>query len=216
VAAIIGPALIAVGLMATGIGSIGTAADWAWPALLKMGVGLVTTVIPAVWSFTVALLANPIGLVVAGVGLLIGALVMLGMRWGWVKDQFVAAWGVIRSVWDGITGAVMSVVSIITWAVDGILGKLRGLLNSIPDWMVTLLNVSTGGGFYAFSKLVGGDDGPSSGAISSTNAGAGGAPRDARVTLALPGLPDGSVITTEEPSDSPLDLEVGTAMVVPV
>jgi phage-related minor tail protein len=72
-----------------------------WPVLASLGGVLVTTVIPAVWSFTAALLANPITWVVLAVAALIGIIVLLVQHFDEVKQTVsdVVGWIGDRIQW---------------------------------------------------------------------------------------------------------------------
>lgn len=62
----------------------------AWNALTTFATTLTTTVIPAVWNFAAALLANPMTWIVVGIAGLVGALVWLSNNWDWVKESMVS------------------------------------------------------------------------------------------------------------------------------
>ncbi|MFL0805511.1 MAG: phage tail tape measure protein [Agarilytica sp.] len=69
--------------------------------------GIVTA---AQWAWNVALTANPLGLVVAGIGALIGAGVLLVKNWDKVKTFFAAIWSGLKKM----TGSAVS------WLLDNI------------------------------------------------------------------------------------------------
>lgn len=97
--------------LATGATKAWTAAQWLWNMAMRAGQGLLsvgrlalyhakTLAISAAtkawtaaqWLFNAALNANPIGLVIAGIGLLIGAGYLLIKNWDKVKAWFVTLW----------------------------------------------------------------------------------------------------------------------------
>ena len=103
----------------------------------------------AVWKFTAALLANPIGLVIA-------ALVALGVAlwafftktetgrrwwakiWGAIKTAFSAVWNWLKGafdwlkgVWDSIVGAWNKAVSVIKGVIEGVGNVISWLWNTI-------------------------------------------------------------------------------------
>jgi TP901 family phage tail tape measure protein len=216
VAAAIGPTLIAVGLMASGIGAVSGAVGFLMPALATLGTTLFTlastglafvlagvqtlatvlftTVIPAVWAFTVALLANPIGLVVVGVVALIAAVVALWKNWDVVSQFFVDSWTWIKTK----VGAV----------IDWLLEKVSSLSDLVPDWLADLF----GGG--AATVQVSSAASPASAAAiagaaaisTQTNNSA------AKVTVAFDDLPQGARVAVDPQSDADLDLELGFAL----
>lgn len=130
-------------------------------SLVQMARQAITTAITAmpgliasVWSFTAALLANPMTWVVIGIVALIAALVLLWQNWDSVVSFFSNSWpritgafsNGIQSVKDFITGSlawfkesgskvlttftegIMSAVSAPVNAVKGALGKIREML----------------------------------------------------------------------------------------
>jgi TP901 family phage tail tape measure protein len=97
--------------LATGATKAWTAAQWLWNMAMKAGQGLLSAgrlalyygkmvIITAAtkawtaaqWLFNAALNANPIGLVIAGIGLLIGAGYLLIKNWDKVKAWFITLW----------------------------------------------------------------------------------------------------------------------------
>jgi len=117
-----------------------TAAISGVTALKNMAVGLVgmarqaiTTAVTAlpgliasVWSFTAALLANPITWVVVGIAALIAAIILLWQNWdavtGWLSSTWNAAVqgisGGIQWIENGFTGLVNWITDKITWFGD--------------------------------------------------------------------------------------------------
>ncbi|GHF30978.1 hypothetical protein GCM10017786_76070 [Amycolatopsis deserti] len=124
---------LAAGVMAFGQPALTMLSSIGMIALAFQGFGmtLLTTVVPAVWSFTTALLANPITWIVLGVVALIAAIVLLithfdqvkavattviswigdRFEWvrnlvgniaGWIRDRFVDAFNWVRSTAGGV------------------------------------------------------------------------------------------------------------------
>lgn len=89
VAAAIGLLLIPIGLMASGFGALMSAGVFAFfaDALIVLS-GAFIAVAAATWSFTVALLANPITWIVIAVGLLVAAITRLIIKWADLKKEF--------------------------------------------------------------------------------------------------------------------------------
>jgi len=115
-----------------------------WSALLR--------VLPLVWAFTVALLANPITWIVLGVVALIGAIVALIVYWdkvsaairtaaGWLVQAFAAAWKWIK---EGFAGAIawlqehalrigIILLGPMAWVVAGIQYLWSGAINALVE-----------------------------------------------------------------------------------
>lgn len=117
------------------------------PALQTMWTTLTTTVIPAVWSFTTALLANPITWIVLGIGALIGILYLLGVRWEDIKNIFSTVVGWIRDRWNDLMGWFSGVPAwfgrIFSAVGDAISAAFKGALNWVIDrlnWLVDRAN----------------------------------------------------------------------------
>lgn len=197
VAAILGPFFIALGLVSSGIGAIVTGVGFLLPALKFVALALVRTVIPAIWSFTVALLSNPIGLVVASIAALIGIIVLLATHAKEVGQFFVG-------IWEWVKGRVFAVFGAIG---DGI----RGFLDFVPDWLIDLL-----GGGSSSAVVVGSVstqvDGSRLANSNSAGIGQGGQGGSASVRVDLNGLPPNATVTTDPANDVDLELGLGFAM----
>lgn len=108
--------------------------------------GGLPAIITATWLWTAALLANPVTWIIIGIGLLIGALVLLAMNWEtvtawvsdvwssfttWLSDSFTAIgewWG---DLWTGIQTFVQGVwTGIVNW----FKGALQWLVNLFLNW----------------------------------------------------------------------------------
>lgn len=94
-----------VNTLANVVSWIGENADWLGP--LAMGIGIAVAAIAAwtavQWLLNVALTANPIGLIVVAIGLLIGAIILLVQNW-----DTVVAW--LTEVWQGFVDWIVSVI----------------------------------------------------------------------------------------------------------
>lgn len=110
-------------------------------AMARQAVAAAAAALPAliakVWAFTAALWANPITWVVAGIMLLIGAIVLLVRHWDTVRRAAVAAWGAVRAA---VAGAVQSAASIlgsiraaVAEALKKVLSYVMGLLGSFRE-----------------------------------------------------------------------------------
>ena len=115
-------------------------------AALRAGTYIMTTVVPAVVSFTAALLANPITWVVAGIAALVAGLYLLYKHWDLVKEG-------AQALWDGL-------VSIFSGAVDWFKGIFDGIVDAIAGpFMRAFDKVKSGWesvkGFFGFDEAAG-------------------------------------------------------------
>lgn len=117
------------------------------PALKTMWTTLTTTVIPAIWSFTSALLANPITWVVVGIAALIAIIVLLVKHWDWVKEAAGNTVRWIRDRWNDLMGWFGGIPDwfgrIFSGVGNAIAGAFKGAINWVIDrlnWMVDRAN----------------------------------------------------------------------------
>lgn len=134
-----------------------TAATWAWNAaataakvaggllmggmnllcgsLIKFGAYLISTVIPAVLSFTAALLTNPITWIVVGIVALCAALYLLWKHWDKVKAVAIACWNAISDyafkAWNAIKGVFSGIVQWFSGIFQGVVAAVASPLQSI-------------------------------------------------------------------------------------
>lgn len=115
-----------------------TAAVSGVTALKNMAIGLVgmarqaiTTAVTAmpgliasVWSFTAALLANPITWIIIGIVALVAAIILLWQNW-----DSVTAW--LRSAWDACVGAVTAGIQWLQNGFQAFLGFFSGISEGI-------------------------------------------------------------------------------------
>ena len=73
---------------------------------LGLGIPVVLGLTGAVWAFTVALLANPVGLIVVGVVALAAGLILVWRNWDLVTKGFVAGIGFVKRNWLSLLGLV--------------------------------------------------------------------------------------------------------------
>ena len=138
----IGGFLIAAGTIATVVGGVGLVVTKAIAAfkLLKAGFllakGALLPLISSVWSFTAALLANPITWIVIGIIALIAALVLLYNKCEWFrnvvnaiidffKEKLGAALEVVTSIFSGIGNVIGSVMDAAKATVSQNLDNMR-------------------------------------------------------------------------------------------
>jgi hypothetical protein len=110
------------------------------PMLSTFWTTLTTTVIPAVWSFTAALLANPITWIVLGIGALIGILYLLGVRWDDVKNIAVGAGNWIRDKWTDLMGWFGGIPEWFGRIFGAIGGAISGAFRGVINWVIDRLN----------------------------------------------------------------------------
>lgn len=99
-----------------------------WIGPLVAGVAIVAAAVGvwtvAQWALNAALTANPIGIIIVGIGLLIGAIILLVQNW-----DTVVAW--ITEVWGGF-------ISWITGVLDGFVGWWNGIWAAVGDWITAV------------------------------------------------------------------------------
>lgn len=127
--------------LGAGLGDLGSAFyNLIIPALSTFWTTLTTTVIPAVWSFTAALLANPITWVVLGIAALIGILYLLGVRWDDIKNIVGNVVGWIVDRWNGLMSWFAGVPGWFGRIFSGIGDAIAGAFKSAINWVIDRLN----------------------------------------------------------------------------
>lgn len=167
VVAAIGPALIAIGFIASGLAALA-------PVISAAGVafGLLNAVF----------IASPIGWIVLGIGALIAASVLLYKKWDFVKEK-------LSGIFTAIKGAFESAFNAITGKIDGIAEKLR----SIPG-VGALMGVFAGGEATAGAPRAGAaalSRGVNESTITQVNKG------EASIDIRFQGTPAGTRVRTE-------------------
>jgi phage-related protein len=146
--------------------------------------GAITKAITAIQLlFNAALLANPIGLVVIAIGLLVAAGVALYKNWDVVKAKLGDFWRSIKSifgkigsfvagVWDGMVSGVKRAVNSVIRAFNGMIRGLNRIQVDVPDWVPGFggrgfgFNISTipmlaeGGNITKAGRVIVGEAGP--------------------------------------------------------
>jgi hypothetical protein len=117
------------------------------PTLQAFWSTLTTTVIPAIWSFTTALLSNPITWIVIGIAALIAIIILLINHWDTVKNVVGNVIGWIRDRWNDLMGWFSGIPE---WfgKIFGAIGNaisaaFKGVINWIVDrlnWLIDLAN----------------------------------------------------------------------------
>lgn len=151
VVAAIGPVLIIVGKVISSVGTIMT--------IIPKIVSLMGTVKTAMAGLNATMAANPIGLIITAIGLLVAAFIYLwnnceGFRefwinlWEKVKEIAITVWNAIKdffvSVWEAISGTFTTVVTAISdflsSAWEGIKNTVSTVMNAIHMVISTVWN----------------------------------------------------------------------------
>lgn len=153
VAAAIGPTLIVFGKVIQSISAIsgamkvfqaGGAFAKMGPAVGKIGGIFTKSFVPAigkaiasVWSFTAALLANPITWIVIAVMALIAAIILLWKNWdkvtAWFKSSGLADW--FSNLWDSIKSGFDSVIQWFVTAWDNIKNVFKTAIDAVTSFL---------------------------------------------------------------------------------
>jgi len=127
--------------------------DFVVPALKAMGarigtmIGLTTTATAVTEGETAAqaglnaaLLANPIGLVIAAIAALIGIGYLVIRNWDTIKDAFGAAWGWIKDRFGDLISFVSSLPSKIGSAASGMWDGIKNAFKAALNWVIDRWN----------------------------------------------------------------------------
>lgn len=173
-----------------------------------------TTLVAAVAAFTVALVANPIGLIVMGVAALAAGIAALVANWDEWKDS-IATWvpmgwllvGVVEAIrnnWDGIVAVLGDVWSAMQPVIDGMAGIAKFALNPVGGIMDAV------GGLF-------GDGAPA--AAAPTLAGRagglvdGGGRQRGEMTVRFENMPRGARVETGRTDNMDIETDTGFSMV---
>jgi len=110
------------------------------PALKGLWLSLTTTVIPAIWSFTAALLANPITWIIIGIIALIAIIVLLVKNWDTVKQVVSTVVGWIRDRWNDLMGWFGGIPDWFGRIFGAVGGAISGAFKSAINWVIDRLN----------------------------------------------------------------------------
>ena len=89
----------------------------------------------ATWTFSAALLANPLTWIVLGIAALIAALVLLVKHWDTVTDALWTAWSWIKSNWPLLVGILLGPFGIVGALVWKFRDQIVGALGTAWSWM---------------------------------------------------------------------------------
>lgn len=127
--------------LGAGLGDLGSAFyNLIIPAMKSMWTVLITNVIPAVWGFTTALLANPITWIVLGIIALIAVIVLMVTHWNKVKEVVA---GVIRWIvdrWNEATGWLSNIAGKIGDFFANMWDGMKAGAKSALNWVIDRLN----------------------------------------------------------------------------
>jgi len=145
----------------------------------------------AVWGFTVALLANPIGATIAAIVAIAGAAYLIYKYWDPIKGFFI-------DLWDSVTDAFVT-----AWDyISPYLEKIGAVLNYTPLGMAV-----TG-----VQSLMAGDGAPT---LDAASAAPGGRAGEAHVKVDFNNLPPGARVSADPRSTAEVDLSAGYSLVTP-
>jgi hypothetical protein len=108
--------------------------------ILTKTVGKETKIYTAIqWLLNASFWANPVFLIIAGILLLIGAIVLIATKTTWFTDLWNWAWGAIQAaaaaVWDWITGAASAAIDFVA----GLWQNIADAAQAVWDWIVTVV-----------------------------------------------------------------------------
>lgn len=133
------------------------------PALI----GAISAASSAVWAFTVAIAANPIGLLVVGITAAVAAIAIFGDQIAVTSDGLVSLKDVALAVWSFISDGAGAVAGLIKeyWNIaidfvnsktDGMGEKFRNIGSAIVQFAKTVVNGYIGLWVGAYNAVVGG------------------------------------------------------------
>lgn len=128
----------------TAITAVGAAKNFVLSlvGIAKQAITTAVTAMPgliaSVWSFTAALLANPITWVIVGIVALIAVLVLLWNNW-----DSVSQW--ISSAWNGACQGVQSGIDWIKSGINGIIDWFTGIPDKFAEFGSNIMNSLAGG-----------------------------------------------------------------------
>lgn len=191
VAAAIGPVLIIVGQVAAGIGALSGAVGFLTPIFAALAAFATGTLVPAISAIGAAILATPIGWLLAGLAAIVTAGYFVWKHWDKISRFLLSAFRAWSVPWR--------------MGLDWLLRKIPAVADLIPDWLANLIGL----------KL---PAAAATGAAAQNAAGVAAASRvettnnaKATVRLELGNLPPGSSVSQSTEGDS-LDLELASGL----
>lgn len=141
VVAAIGPVLIIVGKVISSVGTIMT--------IIPKIVSLMGTVKTAMAGLNATMAANPIGLIITAIGLLVAAFIYLWNNCEGFREFWINLWEKVKeiaiTVWNGIKTAVMNVVNTIKSGISNGFNAIKTTVSNIVNGIKnTISNVING------------------------------------------------------------------------
>lgn len=115
--------------------------------------GIIGTVTAVQWAWNAAMNANPIGIVITIIGLLIGAIVLIATKTDWFQKLWHWIWGKIgdpvKAVWNWIKNFVSASIDVI----GGFLGKIPSFAKKAFSSLVGLITSPFRSAFNGIARL---------------------------------------------------------------
>lgn len=93
------------------------------------------------WAVNAAMNANPVGIIITAIGLLIGVIILLVKNWDKVKEVAAKVWGKIKAIWGTVkTWFMTNVITPIVKFFTGLWTKLKTIFNSIKNSITTVFS----------------------------------------------------------------------------
>jgi len=158
----------------------------------------------AMAAFNLVLISNPIGLIIAGIALLAGAVYLIYKNWAPIKKFFSGIWDGVKDTFSRFIGWVKGIdwVGILVW-------PLKWALQAIlPQWMIDLIRRPGGGSGGAGAGPTRQISVPNLNGLPGGTA----ARQKAEVTVNFNNVPSGVRIKPEPGGNADLSLNTGYAM----
>jgi hypothetical protein len=112
----------------------------------------------AQWLLNAAMTANPIGLIIAGIVLLIGVIVLIATKTTWFQDLWETVWGAIQAaagaVWRWLTNAATNAWSVIVAGVRGFLATWTSIFDTVKSAAETVWEAVKSAGKTALDAVL--------------------------------------------------------------
>lgn len=204
VAAAVGPLLIVLGTLASGLGGIVTVGGVLMPILISLSTWILATAIPAIGAFALAIATalGPVGLILIAINAIVIGGFLLVKNWDTIKEK-------AKAVWGGILFAIKNPITAIK-------ALLLSVIDLVPDWLLNFLGGNTG----SLDALNTAATGPEPSEATLRAAGAGTVSRsesvttnESRVTIDVKAPP--GTRAEVEGGAIPIDVDLGVTMLAP-